>query len=112
MVLPRERKDLIRADDSMFIFDQPAKYRRIKPGPRWVELSTSYKLAADHLLSEIVKRVPISVTDIYPVLFLYRHFAEMEIKSLLLLSYVGLDEAETRLKTEKVLHLHDIKAPR
>jgi len=101
--------DLVQPNDLLFAFDEPDTYHPRNVAPKWVEIAAAYKKAADQLLGKLKPDSRIKTADLYPLAFLYRHFIEMEIKSLLLLSYIGLKEGEAGLKISAVLHTHDPK---
>jgi hypothetical protein len=100
---------LIRPSDLLFVFDEPQAYHPKNAAPKWVEIAAAYKSAADQLLGQVKAQKRIVSAALYPVVFLYRHFIEMEIKSILLLSYIGMEEGEARRKISAVLRTHDPK---
>lgn len=86
-----------------------------KPSPRnregsWIAYSQSYKQAADDLVRAL-SAVP-SDTQAYPVVFLYRHFLELELKSVVALSFVlqAVEEEvdNPRQRVETILGTHDL----
>jgi len=100
---------LVRPGDLLFVFDEHDAYQSRNVAPKWVEIAAAYKAAADQLLGQLKLQKRIESATLYPVVFLYRHFIEMEIKSILLLSYIGAEKGEAGLKISAVLHTHDPK---
>lgn len=108
-MLPVGRDALVRPNDQLFVFDESHAYHPEKVLPKWVEIAAAYKDAADQLVGQLKQQSRIKISALYPLVFLYRHFLEMEIKSLLLLSYIGMEKREVGLNISSVLHTHDPK---
>jgi len=73
--------------------------------------SDGYLLAADRLVEGYTESPPEDVL-IYPILFLYRHHIELELKMLITRSLnwlSGLDDAAIRKKVERLADMHNPK---
>lgn len=103
------RGALVQPGDQLFVFGEPDAHHPKNVAPKWVEIAAAYKKAADQLLGQLKLQKRIVSATLYPVVFLYRHFVEMEIKSILLLSYIGAEKGDGGLKVSAVLHTHDPK---
>jgi hypothetical protein len=55
---------------------------------RWLEYARSYKRAADALVVEAARDTQVPEVDSFPVVFLYRHYLELELKSIVALDCV------------------------
>lgn len=70
----------------------------------WSLCAMGYKLAADTLMNSSINLIGIDAL-VYPIVFLYRHHLELELKHLLFLSKVLLDEDSAVLKEHNLLRL-------
>jgi hypothetical protein len=74
--------------------------------------STGY-LAAGDRLAEGLSGLPSEDALVYPILFLYRHHLELELKELIsygLLCLSGFDEATTAKKIDRLKEIHSLKS--
>jgi hypothetical protein len=78
----------------------------------WISYSQSYKMAADDLIEAafLRKEAAPEVTRLYPILFLYRHFLELELKSITVLGYIAKEIPELEKKLQRLLSTHSLTA--
>jgi hypothetical protein len=97
----------IQSGDKLFVFEERGDRTAGLGQLRWVELSAAYKYAADHVADAAIKGTQGKCADLYPIVFLYRHFMELELKSLLALSLIGSGKEDLIAYAEKVLKDHN-----
>jgi hypothetical protein len=97
--------------DTLFRLTAPGTTPNVEHS--WLAYAKSYKDCADKLV-EVCGKDSFEV-DIYPIVFLYRHYLELELKSVIALSHiwesVALDGDDARKRVESVLggsHSHDL----
>jgi hypothetical protein len=93
----------LQPGDSLFRFGP----RREGP-PRWVKLSAAYKDAADQLVNVAEREDHADSAATYPIVFLYRHFIELELKSILALAMIRSKVKHPLEETERVIGKHDL----
>ena len=97
--------------DKMFKQSARLPLRRDLEGS-WVAYAEGYKLAADSLVSLQLQST--SSTNAYPAVFLYRHFIELEFKSIFALLYIlqTVREGDTNSmeRVRAMLATHDLVA--
>lgn len=93
--------------ESIFGQDEPWN-KSTEPGrmekPHWHEYALAYKIAADRLVDNL-RRGPISeLYQVFPIIFLYRHYLELKIKEILraLLDWDG--RRDEQIKQTHSLH--------
>jgi hypothetical protein len=99
---------LPQQDDRLFQ-SSPVSMPR-NPQGSWLAYAKAYKSAADNLVSE--HRKSAREADAYPIIYLYRHYLELELKSIIALGCVAEsveeqdDDARTRV--QEILRTHDL----
>jgi len=92
------------------LFKQSAKAARRGLEGSWFAYAQGYKLAGDELAA--LRSESSSEADAYPVVFLYRHFIELELKSIFALLCVlrSVQDGETNSteRVKAVLPTHDL----
>lgn len=87
----------------------PRSTRRDREGS-WLAYAAAYKKAADDLVN--AQPSPIPEANAYPIVFLYRHYLELEMKSVValdrLLQTLHDEEDDARARVEQLLATHDL----
>lgn len=76
----------------------------------WISYSKAYRRAADSLVDVVLAKNTLGrdATEICPILFLYRHFLELELKSLVVLAYLAQQTVNLRERVAKLLSTHSL----
>lgn len=112
---------LPNSGDRLFQKPRPQKNRPDTEGS-WIAYSRSYKRAGDELVTALQTNA--SGVQVYPIVFLYRHFIELELKSVAALDCVlssvcgdqgkedyivaSPGDATAKEKVEELLRTHDL----
>lgn len=98
---------ILRPDDTPF---KSASLQGPDVSGSWVSYGRAYKTAADRLVDMVGSKntAKRDAIEICPILFLYRHFLELELKSLVVLGYVARQTVDIKEKVAKVLNTHSL----
>jgi hypothetical protein len=82
---------------------------QIRPGVGSPTASHTKK-AADRLIAAVSTRGEAApdATRLYPILFLYRHFLELELKSIVVLGYIANETPDLNKKLQRLLSTHSL----
>jgi len=103
---------IMRDQDRLELDDSP--FRDMSAGATdksgsWISYSQSYKLAADVLIeAAFLQEAASEITRLYPILFLYRHFLELELKSVTVLGYIANEIPDLEKKLQRLLNTHSL----
>jgi hypothetical protein len=97
----------LQPGDKLFVFEERTAHTPKPSQLLWVELSAAYKNAADSLADAAIKQERNECGDLYPIVFLYRHFIELELKSLVALSLIHSSKEKLVEYAEKILGGHN-----
>jgi len=98
---------ILRPDDTPF---KTASLQGADVSGSWVSYGKAYKTAADRLVDIVCSKSTTrrDASEICPILFLYRHFLELELKSLVVLGYLARQTVDIKGKVAKVLNTHSL----
>jgi hypothetical protein len=88
--------------------------RRAQNEPRavagsWLDFACSYKVCADRLIEAQKTRPVVDRSEVYPTVFLYRHYMELELKSVVAIGRVAERGENATAKVLPILNTHALK---
>ncbi len=92
-----------------FFLNRRRPHERRTTSSNWLDYTFSYKQCADHLIQAQKTRPAIDRSEVYPILFLYRHYMELEMKSIIAIGRVAELNGDSKDKVLSVLSTHDLQ---
>lgn len=95
--------------DRFFLNRRRAQNEPLAAAGSWLDFAYSYKACADRLIEAQKTRPVVDRSEVYPIVFLYRHSMELELKSVVALGRVAERGENATAKVLPILNTHDLK---